>query len=178
MAKIEDRHRDFIVDGVPVATGVLALADSWACTNPSVGRGISIGTIHAVALRDLLREAPGDPVELARRWNDVTMETVEPWYRATLSFDSGRLDEIQAQLERRPFEPSFEYEAWQALTASIPRDPDLFREALGVATVLKLPEEVFAEPGVYERVLELGGDWREQVLPGPDREELEAILAS
>ena len=43
MAKIEDRHRDFTVDGVPVATGVVAVADSWACTNPSLGRGASIG---------------------------------------------------------------------------------------------------------------------------------------
>jgi len=30
MAKIEDRHRNFVVDGAPVATGVLAVADSWA----------------------------------------------------------------------------------------------------------------------------------------------------
>ncbi len=37
MAKIEDRHRSFVLDGRPVATGVVALADSWACTNP-VGR--------------------------------------------------------------------------------------------------------------------------------------------
>ena len=43
MAKLEDRHRSFCVDGQPVATGVLAVGDSWACTNPSVGRGISIG---------------------------------------------------------------------------------------------------------------------------------------
>src|SRR3954454_19353288 len=35
MAKIEDRHRSFVVDDRPVATGVVALGDSWACTNPS-----------------------------------------------------------------------------------------------------------------------------------------------
>ena len=43
MAKIEDRQRTYVVDGTPVVTGVLPLADAWACTNPSVGRGISIG---------------------------------------------------------------------------------------------------------------------------------------
>ena len=48
MAKIEDRHRSFVVDGVPVATGVVALGDSWACTNPSVGRGASIGAAARV----------------------------------------------------------------------------------------------------------------------------------
>ena len=42
MAKIEDRVRNYIVDGVPVVTGVIAVGDAWACTNPSVGRGATI----------------------------------------------------------------------------------------------------------------------------------------
>src|SRR6476620_4438659 len=41
MAKIEDRQRTYVVDGKPVATGVLALADAWPRTNPSLGRGMS-----------------------------------------------------------------------------------------------------------------------------------------
>ena len=45
MAKIEDRQRTYVVGGTPVATGIVPLADSWACTNPSLGRGISIGLI-------------------------------------------------------------------------------------------------------------------------------------
>jgi 2-polyprenyl-6-methoxyphenol hydroxylase-like FAD-dependent oxidoreductase len=48
MARIPDRHRSLVVDGEPVATGVVAVADSWACTNPSVGRGITIGLLHAL----------------------------------------------------------------------------------------------------------------------------------
>ncbi len=96
MAKIEDRHRSFMVDGRPVATGMVALADSWACTNPSVGRGISIGTMHAVGLRDVLHDMPDDPVSLQQRWQDVTTTTVEPWYRSTLAFDEGRLAEVDA----------------------------------------------------------------------------------
>ena len=43
MAGIEDRYRRLVVDGEPVATGVVAVGDAWACTNPSVGRGASIG---------------------------------------------------------------------------------------------------------------------------------------
>ena len=34
MSAIEDRHRRFVVDGEPVATGLLAVGDAWACTNP------------------------------------------------------------------------------------------------------------------------------------------------
>lgn len=39
IAGIEDRYRRFVVDGVPVVTGLVAVGDAWACTNPSLGRG-------------------------------------------------------------------------------------------------------------------------------------------
>lgn len=38
MARLEDRYRGFVVYGSPVATGVVAVADSWACSNPARGR--------------------------------------------------------------------------------------------------------------------------------------------
>ena len=69
IAAIEDRHRRHVVDGEPVVTGLAALGDAWACTNPSLGRGASIGLLHACALRDLLREvSPDEPERLARRF--------------------------------------------------------------------------------------------------------------
>ena len=105
MAKIEDRHRSFVVDGRPVATGVAPVADSWACTNPSVGRGATIGLIHAQALRDLVRERGlDDPVAFANAWHDITVERVEPLYRDTLAFDRHRLGEIDAQIAGVPYE--------------------------------------------------------------------------
>jgi hypothetical protein len=176
MAKIEDRHRTFVIDGKPVATGVLALADSWACTNPSVGRGISIGVIHAAALRNLLQDAPSDPVELSRSWHDATMETVEPWYRGTLSFDQGRLAQIHAEIEGKPFEPEPEYEMTMALMAAANKDPEMLRTFLDIAGVIAAPGEVFARPGVFEKVIEFGGGWRDEQLPGLSREELLAVV--
>jgi flavin-dependent dehydrogenase len=172
MAKIEDRHRTFVIDGNPVATGVLALADSWACTNPSVGRGISIGVIHAAALRDVLHDAPADAIDLARSWYDATMATVEPWYRGTLAFDRGRLDEIHAQIDGSAFEPEPEYEMTLALQAAAGKDPEMLRTFLDIAGVVETPEEVFARPGLFERVIELGSGWRDESLPGLSREEL------
>jgi flavin-dependent dehydrogenase len=178
MAKIEDRHRTFVVDGTPVATGVMAVGDSWAATNPSVGRGISIGMIHAVALRDLLYDGPSDPFDVALAWHARTLETVEPWYRGTLAFDEGRLAEIRALLEGREPEASPQFEMTQALQSAAGKDPELLRAVLEIASVLTLPEEVFARPGVFEKVVELGGGWRDdEQLPGPSREELIAAVA-
>jgi hypothetical protein len=176
MAKIEDRHRAFVVDGRPVATGLLPVADAWACTNPSVGRGMSIGTLHAAALRDLLHDGPADPIELARAWHEVTVTTVEPWYRTTLSFDSSRLAEIDAQIAGETFEPDPEYGLTLALQCAAGKDPDMLRALLKIVSVLELPEQVFAEPGVVDRVMELGGGWRDEPLPGPTREELLALV--
>ena len=178
MAKIEDRHRTFVIDGQPVATGILALADSWACTNPSVGRGISIGTIHALALRDLLRDAPTDPLALSRAWHDVTIATAEPWYRSTLAFDKGRLEQIHASIEGREFLPETEYGMTLAMGAAAGKDVELFRSFLDIVGMNALPEQVLSTPGLFERVIELGADWREQVLPGLNREQLLAAIAA
>ena len=177
MAKIEDRHRSFLLDGRPVATGLVAVADSWACTNPSVGRGISIGTIHAAALRDLLHDMPSDPVELQRQWGDVTTATAEPWYRSTLAFDEGRLAEVDAALDARPLEPAPGFEMGKALGVAARKDPEMLRAVLDIANMLALPDEVFGRPGVFERTMELGSGWRDEQLPGPSREELVALGA-
>lgn len=177
MAKIEDRHRSFVVDGVPVATGVAPLGDSWACTNPSVGRGASIGLLHASALRDVVREVGvDDPIGFAVAWHEATAETVEPYYRDTLTFDRHRLAEVHAQIEGVPYET--DDPAWllgQALGRAAGKDPDLLRGALEVAFMLARGGDVLARPGVAERALELGAD--AEPLPGPSRTELLALLA-
>ena len=178
MAKIEDRHRTFVVDGQPVATGVLPLADSWACTNPSVGRGISIGARHARALRDLLHEPPDDPKTLSTAWHAATLETVEPWYRTTLAYDSARHEQVTASIEGRPFEPDPVYEMTMALTVAAMKDPEVMRAYFEIVGALTLPEEIMARPGMFERIIELGGGWRDEQLPGPSREELLATVGA
>jgi hypothetical protein len=177
MAKIEDRHRSFTIDGSPVATGVLALADSWACTNPSLGRGISIGMIHALALRDLLRDAPDDPVELAHAWAAATEASADPYFRGTLDYDEGRLAHVDAEIKGVEFEASPAYESQRAMIAATGKDPEMLRAFLDVAAVMAAPSEVLARPGVADRARELGGDWRNEPLPGLSREELLAIVA-
>jgi 2-polyprenyl-6-methoxyphenol hydroxylase-like FAD-dependent oxidoreductase len=180
MAKIEDRSRTFVLDGAPVATGVLPVADSWACTNPSLGRGCSIGAMHALALRDMLRDAAlDDPIGLATRWHEVTEETVEPWYRSTLAFDRHRLAEIEAGIEGKEYDPGDpEWEIAQALTHAATSDPDLIRAFLRVAGVLELPADSLAAPGLMEKVIELGAGWRDAEVLAPTRDELVGIVAA
>jgi 2-polyprenyl-6-methoxyphenol hydroxylase-like FAD-dependent oxidoreductase len=177
MSKIEDRHREIRPDGVPVATGLVAVADAWACTNPSVGRGASIGMLHAQVLRDTLRQiGPDHPAAFSDAFATATEATVEPWFRATQSFDRHRLAEMSAVAEGAVYDPGDPgYEMSQALAVAALRDHDVFRGFIDVVGVLELPEVVLARPGLFEKVVELGGAWREEPSFGPDRATLVAL---
>lgn len=178
MAKIEDRIRGFVVDGVPVATGVLAVGDAWACTNPSIGRGASIGLMHSVALRDLLRGGGIEqPAGLALAWDQVTAEVVEPWYRATLDFDRHRLGQVEAEIAGEPYEPGdIGWEMTSALQYGSGQDPDLLRGLMEVLSVYTPAEEVFADPAFAEKVIAVGGGWRDAPVFGPSREQLVKLV--
>lgn len=82
---------------------------------------------HVTVLeRDAARERDGnldDPSAFARRWADITAATVEPLYRATLSFDRHRLAEIDAHIAGQPY--------WCRPTRSL---PDAIQDALAAFT--------------------------------------------
>ena len=178
MAKIEDRHRAFVVDGAPVATGVAALADSWACTNPSLGRGASMAVVHTLALRDTLRSSDADdPAALQRSWDAATAASVEPWYRATVQFDRLRLAEIDAVIRGDRYEPDGpEWDIIQGLQFAAGQDGDCLRALLSVFGLRSLPEQAFSAPGVFDKVVSLGAGWRQAPPLGPNRDELLSIV--
>jgi 2-polyprenyl-6-methoxyphenol hydroxylase-like FAD-dependent oxidoreductase len=180
MARLEDRHRGFVVDGTPVATGVVAVADSWACSNPANGRGASIGMLHAVTLRDQLRSVGlDDPAAFVAAFHAATAETVEPWYRATLATDRHRLGEIEAGLRGVGYDTQDpEYQLGMALDTAAQFDPGFVRARLDIAFVLRTPAEVFARPGLRDKVLQLGSGWHEAEPFGPTRAELLALVAT
>jgi 2-polyprenyl-6-methoxyphenol hydroxylase-like FAD-dependent oxidoreductase len=177
MTKIEDRHRDLRPNGVPVATGVVAVADAWACTNPSVGRGASIGMLHAQTLRDTLGQTGLDqPAAFSEAFAVASEATVEPWFRATQSFDRHRLAEMTAFAEETVYDPGDPvYEMSGALALASGRDPDVFRGFIDTIAVLELPEVVLARPGLLEKVVELGAHFRDEPGFGPDRATLVAL---
>ena len=180
MARLEDRYRGFMVDGNPVATGVVAVADSWACSNPANGRGASIGMLHALTLRDQLRAVGlDDPAAFAEAFHAATAETVEPWYRATLTSDRHRLGEIEAGIRGVAYEVrDAGYELEKALNTASQQDPECLRANFDIRFVLRTPEEVFARPGLRDKTLQVGSGWREEQPFGPTREQLLALVSS
>jgi 2-polyprenyl-6-methoxyphenol hydroxylase-like FAD-dependent oxidoreductase len=179
IAGILDRYRRFVVDGRPVASGYAAVGDAWACTNPSAGRGLSIGLMHAQRLRDVVHESLDDPHDFALAWDAVTEAEIAPWYWNQLATDRARLEELAAVREGRmaavktgiPLPPQFELAGRAAGF-----DPDVFRALLETVGCLALPQEVFARPGLWDKVLAAAPD-EPMAMPGPTREELLALLA-
>jgi hypothetical protein len=179
MARLEDRYRSFVVDGKPVATGVVAVADSWACSNPALGRGASIGLLHALTLRDQLHAVGlDDPAAFAGAFHAATAETVEPWYRVTLASDRYRLGEIEAGIRGAAYDsPDDAYQLEKSLQVAIGQDPECVRAFLDTRLVLRTPQEVFGRPGLRDKVLELGSGWRGAPTLGPTREQLLALAS-
>ncbi len=180
MGGIVDRHRRLHYGGQPIATGVALVGDAWACTNPSLGRGMTLGLMHVRRLRDIARSHLDEPHEFAEAWDAVTESEFTPWYRETVEEDHARLQEIEALRDGRVPEPPSDPSAAMrgAMFASFAFDADVFRAFLGTRACLWRIEEACADERLMQRMTELARDAPPLRLPGPDREQLLSLLAA
>ena len=178
MSGIVDRRRGLVLNGTPVVTGLVTVGDSACCTNPSLGRGMTMGFMHAAGTVEVIRKHLGDPLTLAAEHDRMTQTRVIPWYRATVEFDRARKAEMDAAIEGRP-EPQPAGPAalfQQAFGKAMLYDADIFRAMMEIITMQALPEEVFARPGFASRV-QAAAEGREAfIAPGPSRAELLGAL--
>jgi flavin-dependent dehydrogenase len=161
-----------------MATGVISVGDAWAASNPADGRGISIGMMHALVVRDTIREVGlGSPSMFASRFHHRTAEQVEPWYRVTLAGTRDRLAEVNAGIFGTTRQPdNDDYRLVKAVLACAPLDPDCLRAALDIRSVLKLPEEIFrSDPSLADRAATLATTVEDVAALGPSREQLVAM---
>ena len=183
MGGIVDRYRQFVVDGAPVVTGLVAVADAWACTNPSAGRGLTVGVRHTVCLRDALRRDFDDPSALAQEFHVTTEAEIAPWYRAQIVTDRARFAEMEALREGR--EPAaVPDELWtgiRSLLSTMAADADLFRLGLEYIGTLTPVQEILRRPGVRDRIDAAQGAMQGRPpmqIPGPDRKRLLELVGS
>ena len=111
----------------------LSLGDAWACTNPSMGRGMSLGIVHAGILRRVVREHGDRPADLVSAFAAETERELLPWYESTVLVDRERMAQIIAlrngeapAVSDHPFA-----RVGRALAPAMSRDPDVFRVGAG-----------------------------------------------
>ena len=80
---VPDRVRGLVRHGVPAATGVLSVGDAWACTSPALGRGVTLGLMHAAVVAEVVADHVKDPLALALGYDRLTRERLLPWYQNT-----------------------------------------------------------------------------------------------
>jgi 2-polyprenyl-6-methoxyphenol hydroxylase-like FAD-dependent oxidoreductase len=181
MGGIVDRYRRLVGDDGPVVTGLALLGDAWACTNPSLGRGMTLGLIHAGRLRDVVRSDLGDPLEFAAAWDAVTERELTPGYRETVEEDRGRLGQMTALRAGREPDPPGESAARRLTLLSVAgTDADAFRAYMANRSCLRLQRELWQDAGVASCI----GGPRDRPgrarppFPGPDREQLLGLMTA
>lgn len=177
MSGVSNRIRRFVVDGVPVATGLAAIGDAQMCTDPSLGRGMTMALLHSELLRDVVRNHEDDPADLAVAFDEATQRILGPWYEATVTNGQLRLAEMGAAARGERFEPEGPAAVAYALARAKAVDEDAARWFAELLSCLTTPDELFSRPGVLARVIEIGTRPDLPQVPGPDRRQLLDLVA-
>lgn len=154
MTRLEDRRRTLCPDGRPLVTGVAPVADAWASTNPTLGRGTTLALLHAVALRDTIRTVGlADPARFAVAWHDTTEGELGPAYDAVITADRHRLAEIDAAVDGVAYDGTdVAWRAYRMLEDVAHLDADLLRGWFRIAGLVASGTDVFSENGFLRRV--------------------------
>jgi 2-polyprenyl-6-methoxyphenol hydroxylase-like FAD-dependent oxidoreductase len=159
MTSTANTIREFVVDDMPAATGLIPLGDAFAFTNPSIGRGIAIGIMHSVDVVDEVVPVLDDPAALATAWKTATDRRVRPFVEATIDYDRIRAPEVEAAMEGRVHEHTDPGAlGFVAMNNARRRDQFVFENFRDIATLNATSGEVLSRDGVFERVIEFGAE--------------------
>lgn len=152
MGGVHNTLRRFVVDGVPVATGLTAIGDSVCTTNPTLGRGLALALSNAVDLLKTIHEHGDDRVTQALAMDERVAEDVLPFYEDQAAIDSARLAMLRHTIFDAPAPPppstrSDRVTFVQLRTAAL-FDPTAFRGWWRVMGMISKPGEVYTDPQV------------------------------
>ncbi|MCP5058401.1 MAG: hypothetical protein GY937_16990 [bacterium] len=190
MTNLRNTIRRFVVDGEPVALGVVAIGDSAVHANPITGRGVTLAWIGAAMLADTLRQIPDDLRALSLSIDQQVETIVVPWYQMQVQQDRGAIQTEQAiQRGEDPFQVtkadgSTDPQAFirsvirDGLVPAMRSDMVVLRRFMRLANLLEPPADLMKDPDLLQRVLAVYNkrDEREPVFRGPTRAEMVEVL--
>jgi 2-polyprenyl-6-methoxyphenol hydroxylase-like FAD-dependent oxidoreductase len=177
MSGVVDRTRRFVVDDVPVVTGMLSIADAHACTNPSIGRGMTLGLMHTVVMRDAVRTHIDSPVELAKAFDAATVAEIDPWHAATRDLDRTRIAMMEAAAEGHELELGPAEQIGAAMVAASRFDEQSARWFGEIQGCLAFPMDVVSREGVLDHVLTITAGLEPEPIPAPTRRRLLELVS-
>jgi 2-polyprenyl-6-methoxyphenol hydroxylase-like FAD-dependent oxidoreductase len=165
MAGLLNRWREHVVDGQPVATGVIAIGDAVLCTNPLYGRGCSTAFWGAHLLADALDAHPDDLTAAALAYDAALRIEIEPWYRSSVAQDA-EARRVAAKLlgGEDPDADADEPKAFirgvlrEGLVPALRFDAVVLRAFLRSLNLLSTPDAMMTDVDVQARVLAVWED--------------------
>lgn len=184
IAAVDDRYRRFVVEGAPVATGIVAVGDAWSCTNPALGRGTSLAFVQARLLAETVDATGLDYAALATRFDQVTQEELAPWFWSSVAVDRERIQRMEAAIAGEPVpEPDpadMPAVLSRALRLAAMVDAEAFWAFSKVMHLMASPAEVFADEALRGRAIDVWERRHELPAPsaGPERRVVLDLLAA
>ena len=179
---VVNRIRAVVRAGVPVATGVLSVGDAWATTSPALGRGATLGLMHAAIVAEAVADHVKDPLTLALEYDRLTRQRLLPWYRNTVYLDNHRIAEVTAVIEgRSPRRDDADQAGAGAplrdLLTAMTWDADVFRAHQEMLAMLAPPQEIMSRPGLAHAITAAARGQDPWIAPGPTRTEVLKMLS-
>lgn len=182
MSRIENRRRRITSSDGPFAGGIVAIGDAALHTNPTLGRGISMGLMHAQQLARVAHLAPDDPVGFVDAFANWTDDHLGVWYDTQVAADATTLERLAAGVLGERFEPA-ETPASRfaaAAFACAAHDEVVGAAVAKMAHLFAPPSEVFGDPLVAARINEFiaRGESFRRPPDLPNRTAFESLVSS
>jgi 2-polyprenyl-6-methoxyphenol hydroxylase-like FAD-dependent oxidoreductase len=167
------------VEGQPPVEGFFPVGDSLCTTNPSYGRGVSLGLQQAFLLADLLAEHPEVGERQAREFAARSTRLVRPWFEEAVANDRGRAGLWEATVHgRAPQRPPAGVVTFGTAVAAAAQDEEVWRRVANVMMMLKPPSALYADDEIRARVGKVLSGGPPPQLPGASRAELLAAVSA
>jgi len=165
MAGLVNLWRPYVVDGRPLATGLVPIGDAVLCTNPLYGRGCATAFWGAHLMVAAIDAHPDDPEAMVLAYDAALRAEIHPWYRAGVEQDAEARRVAAALLagedpdgdtsdERRFMRAVFR----DGLLPAIRRDPVVLRAFFRSLNLLTAPDAMIKDSDVGARVLAVWQD--------------------
>lgn len=156
MSRIENRRRRLTDSNGPRIGGIVVIGDAALHTNPTLGRGVSMGLCHAQHLADVADGAADDPLEFANNFATWTDDSLGVWFDTQVAADATTIERLAAGLRGERLAPPDHPAARFAAAAFLCAQHD---EAVGLAVarlahLFAPPAEAFGNADVAGRVTE------------------------
>ena len=145
-------RRNYVVDGCPLAVGLLPVGDSLCTTNPMYGWGASMALTYAFAAVEAATAHVDDPTTMAVAYAEAVRTEADDVFR-----ESAAMDRVRAYRWRQQEVPEWDraeverQELILCIAAGSLRDPVLGRAQLRRGGLLEPPGAVLDDPLVVER---------------------------